>query len=100
MILLLQRIVCQCYSSCTLCTGTILVQPAAAGTFDSNVVYSGLTVAVPGLQAAALASDLVSSGLGQAQGGVQLLRLPWLVVEAGQDLKCNRDGEPSPPSNR
>jgi hypothetical protein len=51
-------------------------------------------------QAAALASDVVSSGLSQAQGGVQLLRLPWLVVEAGQDLKCNRDGEPSPPANK
>jgi hypothetical protein len=52
------------------------------------------------LQAAALASDLVSLGLSQAQGGVQLLRLPWLVVEAGQDLTCNRDGEPSLPANK
>jgi hypothetical protein len=51
-------------------------------------------------QAAALASEVVASGLGQAQGGVRLLRLPWLIVEAPRKLKCNRDGEPSVPSNR
>jgi diacylglycerol kinase family enzyme len=52
------------------------------------------------LQAAALARDLVTSGLSNAQGGVQLLRLPWLIVEAEEDLKCNRDGEPSPPAKK
>lgn len=52
------------------------------------------------MQAAVLASEVVASGLSQAQGGVRLLRLPWLVVEAPDGLKCNRDGEPSALSNR
>jgi len=31
---------------------------------------------------------------------LKLLRLPWMIVEADEDIKCNRDGEPSPPSKR
>lgn len=45
-------------------------------------------------QARELAADVASSGLDEAQGGLKLLRLPWLLVEADEDLKCNRDGEP------
>lgn len=41
-----------------------------------------------------MAADVASSGLSEAQGGLQLLRVPWLIVEAQEDLKCNRDGEP------
>lgn len=48
------------------------------------------------MQAKELAADVASSGLSDAQGGLKLLRVPWLIVEGpeGQDLKCNRDGEP------
>lgn len=46
------------------------------------------------LQAKELAADLAASGLSEAQGGLKLLRVPWLIVEAHEDLKCNRDGEP------
>ncbi|KAF6265511.1 hypothetical protein COO60DRAFT_960408 [Scenedesmus sp. NREL 46B-D3] len=67
---------------------------------DDGLLDFTLLFGSPGSQAAALASELVSAGLSQAQGGVQLLRLPWMVVEARHDLKCNRDGEPSLPSNR
>lgn len=54
------------------------------------------------LQAKQLAADLASSGLSEAQGGMKLLRVPWLIIEAEEDLKCNRDGEPmeSGDSNR
>ncbi|KAF6259120.1 ATP-NAD kinase-like domain-containing protein [Scenedesmus sp. NREL 46B-D3] len=67
---------------------------------DDGLLDFTLLFGSPGKQAAALASDLLRSGFSRAQGGVQLLRLPWLVAEAGQDLKCNRDGEPSPPANK
>jgi hypothetical protein len=37
---------------------------------------------------------VASAGLSDAQGGLQLRRVPWLIMEAKEDLKCNRDGEP------
>ncbi|WIA28058.1 hypothetical protein OEZ86_010643 [Tetradesmus obliquus] len=67
---------------------------------DDGLLDFTLLFGSPGRQAASLASDVLSLGLSKAQGGMQLLRLPWLVVEADQDLKCNRDGEPSPPANK
>eukprot|EP00878_Enallax_costatus_P007721 GHUV01008082.1.p1 GENE.GHUV01008082.1~~GHUV01008082.1.p1 ORF type:complete len:146 (+),score=39.03 GHUV01008082.1:283-720(+) len=67
---------------------------------DDGLLDFTLLFGSPGQQVADLASDILSLGLSQAQGGVQLLRVPWLEVEADQDLKCNRDGEPSPPSKR
>lgn len=85
------------------CQQAILLSLAEMEPFTAFVQCTKETVAacnVPCLQAATLWSDVMCSGLGQAQGGVRLLRLPWLIVEAQQDLKCNRDGEPSPPSKR
>ncbi|WIA22785.1 hypothetical protein OEZ86_009738 [Tetradesmus obliquus] len=67
---------------------------------DDGLIDFTLLFGSPGKQAAALASEVVASGLSQAQGGVRLLRLPWLIVEAPHGLKCNRDGEPSATSNR
>jgi hypothetical protein len=67
---------------------------------DDGLLDFTLLFGSPGQQVAALASSLMSLGFSQAQGGVQLLRVPWMIVEADQDLKCNRDGEPSPPSKR
>ncbi|WIA07993.1 hypothetical protein OEZ85_007464 [Tetradesmus obliquus] len=67
---------------------------------DDGLLDFTLLFGSPGRQAASLASDVLSLGLSKAQGGMQLLRLPWLVVEADQDLKCNRDGEPSLPANK
>ncbi|KAI8466085.1 MAG: ATP-NAD kinase-like domain-containing protein [Monoraphidium minutum] len=46
-------------------------------------------------QAARLAADVAARGLGGAQGGILLARCPWLLVEAGERLKTNRDGEPT-----
>lgn len=51
----------------------------------------------------ALAADMVTPGStgSHLAREVLLLRLPWLIVEADDcDIKCNRDGEPSPPSKR
>uniref|UniRef100_A0A383WA96 Uncharacterized protein n=1 Tax=Tetradesmus obliquus TaxID=3088 RepID=A0A383WA96_TETOB len=67
---------------------------------DDGLIDFTLLFGSPARQAAALASEVVASGLSQAQGGVRLLRLPWLIVEAPHGLKCNRDGEPSATSNR
>ncbi|KAF8072371.1 lipid kinase YegS-like [Scenedesmus sp. PABB004] len=55
---------------------------------------------VRGAQVAALASDVMASGLGAARSGLRLLRVPWMLLEAPCDVRCNVDGEPTPPSSR
>lgn len=52
------------------------------------------------VQAARLAADVAARGLAEAQGGILMLRAPWLLVEAGERLKTNRDGEPTLESSR
>jgi hypothetical protein len=47
-----------------------------------------------------LAQQLVTEGIDQAGQGIQMLRAPWLLVEAGEAIKVNRDGEPSEPRTR
>ena len=51
-------------------------------------------------QAARLAADVAARGLDEAQGGILLLRAPWLLVEGRERLKTNRDGEPTLESSR
>jgi len=38
---------------------------------------------------------VAARGMDEAEGGLLLMRVPWLLVEAAQRLKTNRDGEPT-----
>jgi hypothetical protein len=51
-------------------------------------------------QAARLAADVVARGVDEAQGGLLMMRVPWLLVESPHTLKTNTDGEPIPDSDR
>jgi hypothetical protein len=53
-----------------------------------------------GFQVANLAGEVLDKGLDAAQGGIHILRVPWLLVEGQETLKINRDGEPTPDSNK
>eukprot|EP00879_Flechtneria_rotunda_P001176 GHRR01001323.1.p1 GENE.GHRR01001323.1~~GHRR01001323.1.p1 ORF type:complete len:469 (+),score=158.99 GHRR01001323.1:253-1659(+) len=65
------------------------------GLLDFTVLFG-----TAGRQIWQLLSEAVARGLVQAQGDVKLMKLPWMIIEAPEILKCNRDGEPSPPSTR
>eukprot|EP00877_Chromochloris_zofingiensis_P011691 jgi/Chrzof1/6776/Cz19g09020.t1 len=51
-------------------------------------------------QADELTKDVVHKGVTKAQGGIHLLRVPWLKMEAQEKLKINRDGEPTAQSDK
>jgi hypothetical protein len=65
------------------------------GLLDCTVAFGGLSQ-----QAASLAADVAARGVDEATGGLLLMRLPWLLLEAPEPLKTNRDGEPAEPSKR
>eukprot|EP00877_Chromochloris_zofingiensis_P011692 jgi/Chrzof1/6777/Cz19g09030.t1 len=65
------------------------------GLLDFTIMFGTLTD-----QAATLTKDVVENGIEVAQGGIHLLRVPWLKMEAQERLKINRDGEPSPKSDK
>jgi hypothetical protein len=47
-----------------------------------------------------MVADVAARGLAGASGGMLTLRAPWLLVEARDRLKTNRDGEPTLESSR
>ncbi len=49
----------------------------------------------PRAQAARITREVMDAGVQGAGSTIQLMRAPWLLVEGPENVKVNRDGEPS-----